>query len=281
LENNNIVQSKKYYLFTDSTDCILTVNKDYMLDTHCHIFDPPLFDNLTNELNLAKKAGLTGIISVSTRINPAKQYIQYHQDVVNILPDSRFALGLHPWFIKEKSPDWLTELENSLDLFQGIGEIGLDRSQRAPDIQIQIEHFQQQLELAVKYDKPAFLHVIRAHNLVLEYLKKMPKARGVIHAFSGSPADARSYTAKGWLLGVGGGITRKNAHRLRRIFKKIPLEHIVLETDSPYMGLQSVDPGQSTPANLELVAKKLAELKNCSLAKIIAITTENANKIFK
>ncbi|MGM0597436.1 MAG: TatD family hydrolase [Myxococcota bacterium] len=252
-----------------------------MIDTHCHIFDPPLFDNFANELNLAKKAGLTGIISVSTGIDSAKQFLQYHQDVVNILPASRFAIGLHPWFIKKQSPDWLTNLENFLDCFHGIGEIGLDRSHKAPDIKIQIEPFQQQIELAIKYDKPAFLHVIRAHNLVLEFLKKKPKAKGVVHAFSGSPADARSYMAKGWFLGIGGGITRKNAHRLRRIFKKIPLEHIVLETDAPYMGMQSIEPGQTTPANLNLVATKLAGLKKCSLAKVIAITTENVNKIFK
>ncbi len=247
-----------------------------MIDTHCHLFDPPLVDDIPDVVNRAADAGVSGLFVVATDI-PSWDRLQNRNTAdTSQVQTVHYALGLHPWFVADIPEGWLERLEAELPAFDAVGEIGLDRGNRAPDIELQMPVFHAQMELSEQTGKSALLHVVRAHDLVLQYIKEHPSVRGIIHAFSGSPADARSYIDKGWLLGVGGGITRERAHRLRRIVKGLPLEALVLETDSPYLGTDDVPPGRSEPYLVRKVAEKISELHGVDVEYVIEVTTRNA-----
>jgi len=245
-----------------------------MIDTHCHLFDAPLRDDPEGVLGEALAAGCTGVLVVATWASAWEEIAASRARVRAVLPDSRVAAGLHPWFVHEAPADWQSRLAALLPRLDAIGEIGLDRGERAPAMELQEPVFARQLQLASEAGLPVLVHVVKAHDLVLHHLKENGRnIRGIIHAFSGSPEDARAYIERGFLLGIGGGLTRENAHRLRRVVSKIPPESLVLETDSPYLGTETVPAGASRPAHVLQVALKLAELLGVSLESVVSLTT--------
>ncbi len=253
-----------------------------MIDTHCHLFDDPLRESWTQVLAEAAQAGCTGVVVVATWATAWEEIAGHRTDVREILPDSRVAVGLHPWYVHQVPADWQERLETLLPRVDAVGEIGLDRGERAPAMELQEPVFARQLEMAAAHGLPVLLHVVRAHDLVLHHLKAFGgKLRGIVHAFSGSPEDARAYVERGFLLGIGGGITRENAHRLRRIAAKLPHEAIVLETDSPYLGTETVPAGASRPVHAAQVAARLAQELGLSMEETIRITSENARRLWE
>ncbi|PKN47447.1 MAG: DNAase [Deltaproteobacteria bacterium HGW-Deltaproteobacteria-17] len=253
-----------------------------MIDSHCHLFDAPLREDPDGVLNEAAQAGITGIMVVATWASAWDEIVANRGRVREALPDSRVAAGLHPWFVHEAPGDWATRLEALLPRIDAIGEIGLDRGERAPAMELQEPVFARQLQLAAEAGLPVLVHVVKAHDLVLHHLKENGRnVRGIIHAFSGSPEDARAYIERGFLLGIGGGITRENAHRLRRVVSKIPLESLVLETDSPYLGTETVPAGASRPVHVLQVAGKLAELFGVPLETVRSVTSAGFSNLWE
>ncbi|MBU1239274.1 TatD family hydrolase [Myxococcota bacterium] len=250
-----------------------------MIDTHCHLFDPPL--DLTSVLARLGESSLSGLVCVATYQSSWENMIASFGQVKERLPHAFLALGVHPWFVEQRTPDWEEQLKVFLHGASAVGEIGLDRGPRAPSIDIQMAPFEIQMAIARDMNLPALLHVVKAHDLVLHHLKQFPRSRGIIHAFSGSPQEARFYIDQGWFLGVGGSIARENAHRLRRIIRGIPLEALVLETDSPYMGTPGCTPGGSWPGETIEVARHLAKIRGDSLERVLEVTTGNALGIFE
>ncbi len=250
-----------------------------MIDTHCHLFDPPLSPGET----LPRLAGsqVTGVVCVATHLASWEPMAAGFGEVSSALQHAYLGLGLHPWFVSEATPGWPERLRTLLGNADAVGEIGLDRGDRAPGIELQMEPFGLQMELAEEMEKPALLHVVRAHDLVLGHLSGHPKVRGIIHAFSGSPQEAAAYIDRGWLLGIGGGIARENAHRLRRIVKGLPLSALVLETDSPYMWTPGSPAGSSWPGEVVGVAEHLARLLDEPLERVAAVTTRNLTELFQ
>ncbi|MBU1241583.1 TatD family hydrolase [Myxococcota bacterium] len=245
-----------------------------MIDSHCHLFDAPLREDPEGVLAEAGEAGITGVLVVATWASAWDEIVASRGRVRQMLPDSRVAAGLHPWFVHEAPQDWDERLTALLPRLDAIGEIGLDRGERAPAMDLQEPVFARQLRLAAGAGLPVLVHVVKAHDLVLHHLKETGQGvRGIIHAFSGSPEDARAYIDRGFLLGIGGGITRENAHRLRRVVSKIPLESLVMETDSPYLGTETIPAGASRPVHVLQVAQKLAELFGVPLETVISVTT--------
>jgi TatD DNase family protein len=251
-----------------------------LIDTHCHIFDEPLGSNISEVLDRAVKCDVKGIIAVSTIEKTWEVLLNNKKIITDFLPDSFFAIGIHPWFTEKINFDYLDILEKNISNIDGIGEIGLHKGNKVPEMEIQKSHFFPQMELSEQYNLPVFLHVLKAHDIVLNFIKEHTKTRGIIHAFSGSPAHIKLYADSGWLMGVGGGITKENAHRLRRVVSKIPMDSIVLETDSPYMGSSDVENGKSEPDMVQKVALKLSEIKNIGYDEIIKKTTDNVHRLF-
>jgi len=245
-----------------------------MIDSHCHLFDAPLREDPDGALAEAREAGLSGILVVATWASAWDEIVESRARLRGVLPDSRVAAGLHPWFVHEAPEDWAARLASLLPRLDAIGEIGLDRGERAPAMELQEPVFARQLQLASEAGLPVLVHVVKAHDLVLHHLKENGRhIRGIIHAFSGSPEDARAYIDRGFLLGIGGGITRENAHRLRRVVSKLPLESLVMETDSPYLGTETIPAGASRPVHVLQVAKKLADLFSVPLETVVSTTT--------
>lgn len=202
-------------------------------------------------------------------------------------PSLHAAFGLHPVYIDEHQPEHLDQLADWLTRLQGhpqlcaVGEIGLDYYVESLDRQRQQDVFEAQLQLAADFDLPALLHVRRSHADVITTLKRFKlKRSGVIHAFAGSREEAREYIKLGFKLGLGGAATWPQALRMHRVIAELPLDSIVLETDSPDMA-PAMYPGQrNSPEHLPDICKALAGLMNVAPERLAEVSTRNACELF-
>jgi len=202
-------------------------------------------------------------------------------------PALHAAFGLHPVYIDEHQPDHLTELGDWLARLHGhpqlcaVGEIGLDYYVENPDRERQQHVFEAQLHLAADFNLPALLHVRRSHADVIATLKRLKLARsGIIHAFAGSREEAREYIKLGFKLGLGGAATWPQALRMHRVIAQLPLDSIVLETDSPDMA-PAMYPGQrNSPEHLPDICEALAKLMGITAERLAEASTCNACELF-
>ncbi len=197
----------------------------------------------------------------------------------------KFAAGLHPWWIDKENLDVealsatiLPYLKNSECV--AVGECGLD-ALISTSLDKQINFFEVQIKLAIEVEKPLIIHCVKAHNELIELLKKhKPCVDGVIHGFSGSFEQASTYWDMGFSIGVGGTITYSRAKKTRDAIARLPLEALVLETDSPAMPLAGQQGKRNSPLQVVNVAKALAELRNLPLEEIGYMTSDNARRVF-
>ena len=197
------------------------------------------------------------------------------------------AFGLHPVYIDEHVPEHLAELSDRLTRLKGhpqlcaVGEIGLDYYVEGLDKTRQQQVFDAQLELAAEFDLPALLHVRRSHADVIATLKRHKlKRSGVIHAFAGSREEAREYIKLGFKLGLGGAATWPQALRMHRVIAELPLDSVVLETDSPDMAPAMYPNQRNSPEHLPDICNALAALMNVSPEQLAQASTRNAYDLF-
>ena len=152
-----------------------------------------------------------------------------------------------------------------------------------PDRETQKKWFIKQLELAKELSLPVVIHSRDAAEDTLNILKRPEyiSLRGIIHCFSYSLELAREYVKMGYFIGVGGVVTFKNSRKIKEVLENIPIEHIVLKTDCPYMAPVPLRGTRNDPGNLSYVADKIAELKNMTSDEVIRITTENAKRVYR
>ncbi|MCY1437544.1 putative metal-dependent hydrolase YjjV [compost metagenome] len=202
-------------------------------------------------------------------------------------PDLHAAFGLHPVYLDDHRPedlselgDWLTRLAGHRQLC-AVGEIGLDYFIENLDRDRQQALFEAQLQLAADFNLPALIHVRRSHAAVIATLKRFRlKRAGIIHAFAGSQEEAREYIKLGFKLGLGGAATWPQALRMHRVLAKLPLDSVVLETDSPDMA-PAMFPGQrNSPAHLPAICAALADIMAISPEQLAATSTANACELF-
>jgi len=202
-------------------------------------------------------------------------------------PALQAAFGLHPVYIDEHRPEHLTELRGWLSRLQGhpqlcaVGEIGLDYYVETLDRERQQQVFEEQLQLAADFNLPALLHVRRSHADVIATLKRFKLARsGIIHAFAGSREEAREYIKLGFKLGLGGAATWPQALRMHRVIAELPLDSVVLETDSPDMA-PAMYPGQrNSPEHLPEICEALAKLMGVTAQQLAEASSRNACELF-
>lgn len=208
-------------------------------------------------------------------------------DLVQGDPQLYAAFGLHPVYLDDHRPtdlkvlgDWLTRLAGHPQLC-AVGEIGLDYFLAHLGRERQQSLFEAQLQLAADFHLPALLHVRRSHAAVIATLKRFKLKRGgIIHAFAGSREEAREYLKLGFKLGLGGAATWPQALRLRKVIAGLPLESVVLETDSPDMA-PAMFPGQrNSPQHLPAICAALAQIINISPEQLAAASTRNACQLF-
>jgi len=193
------------------------------------------------------------------------------------------AIGFHPHESKNiKEGDYAILEKLLLDSKNvAVGEIGLDYYYNHNTKEVQQKAFREQIDLAKKYDLPIIIHDREAHEDTMRILKE--KARGmkvVLHCFSGDVDMAQWCLKQGYYFGIGGVVTFKNAQKLMKIVRDIPLNNLLLETDSPFLTPAPYRGRINEPKYIPLIAKKIAELKNKKISEIAKETTFNAENFF-
>ena len=196
-------------------------------------------------------------------------------------PNMYGAIGIHPEDVDGVMPDDIKFIEDNLsnEKIVAIGEIGLDYYYTKENKEEQIKLFESQLSLAEKYNMPVIVHSRDATEDTINSLKKF-KCKGVIHSFSGSLETARIYIKMGYLLGVNGVITFKNA-KIKDVIKEVGLKNIVLETDSPYLTPVPFRGTQNNPGHVLEIAQFVADLYNISLEALAEQTNNNITNMYK
>ena len=250
-----------------------------IIDTHCHL-DLPAFDQDRQQvLDRARAAGVSDLVIPSVLSSGWDRITTY----CNADTGLHYALGLHPVFLEQHSDEDLDSLALALSINSpvAVGEIGLDYLRKELDRHRQEYLFTAQLELARAEDLPVILHVRKAHDQVLSLLEKIAVTGGIVHAFNGSTQQAKRYIDLGFKLGFGGMLTYARSTRLRRLARELPLDSLVLETDSPDLTVSQHRGERNSPEYLPHCLQALAEARGEDPAIIAAATSANARQALR
>ncbi|MFZ4522291.1 MAG: TatD family hydrolase [Bacteroidales bacterium] len=213
----------------------------------------------------------------------------YHQKMVDVAAKYKGVcfpmMGVHPTSVKENYQDELSIVAEYLAKpevkFCAIGEVGIDLYWDKTHEAEQRIAFNYQLDLALKYDLPVVIHTRNSMDIALSMVEERhdPKLRGVFHCFSGNVAQADRAVSLGFLLGIGGVVTYKNSG-LQAVVEHVALEHLLLETDAPYLPPVPYRGQRNEPAYIPVIAQKIADLKRLSVEEVAEVTTRGALGLF-
>ena len=252
--------------------------KDYLIDTHAHIdmFEEPIEATVAQ----MQEYGVKKVIIPSVEVATMDKVLKIAEENENIFA----MLGIFPSEAKTYTPEIeakMIEMASSPKV-KAIGEIGLDYYWDKSFNELQQEIFAKQIRLANKLGLPIAVHDREAHKDSFDILKTENKGSDVLfHCFSGSVEFMRECVKEGWYIALGGVVTFKNAVKMKEVAKAVPLEKLVLETDSPYLTPVPFRGKQNKPAFVRYVAEEIANLREMPLDELIDITTENAERLFK
>lgn len=249
-----------------------------LFDSHSHI-DVDAFDaDRDAVMARARDAGVAGQLVPAITASGWRHL----RDVCDAFPrELHPAYGLHPMYLDDHRPEHLDQLREWLDDERcvAVGEIGLDYFVESLDHERQQFFFDAQLRLAREFDLPVIVHARRAVDAVIASIRKVGGLRGIIHSFAGSPEQARQLWQMDFLLGIGGPVTYPRAQRLRGLVATMPLEQLVLETDSPDQPDAGWRGQRNEPARLEAVLATVAELRGQSPEVVATATTANVMQL--
>ena len=252
--------------------------KDYFIDTHAHIdmFEEPIEATVAQ----MQEYGVKKVIIPSVEVATMDKVLKIAEENENIFA----MLGIFPSEAKTYTPEIEAKMVDmaSSPKVKAIGEIGLDYYWDKSFNELQQEIFAKQIRLANKLGLPIVVHDREAHKDTFDILKSENKGSDVLfHCFSGSVEFMRECVKEGWYIAIGGVVTFKNAVKMKEVAKAVPLEKLVLETDSPYLTPVPFRGKQNKPAFVRYVAEEIANLREMPLDELIDITTENAERLFK
>lgn len=251
-----------------------------LIDTHAHLDDEQYDEDRNEVIQRALDQSIEMIINMGADIASSRKAV-----ALAATHDMIYAgVGIHPEEVDKvlaKDEYVLADLVAENKKVLAIGEIGLDYHFRTDNKDLQKKVFIKQLDLARQLKLPVSIHDRDAHGDLMEVLRKEGRGiRGVIHCYSGSAEMAKELLKLGWYLGVDGPLTFKNAAKLPEIIKTIPLERLLLETDSPYLAPVPKRGTRNEPSYVRYTAQKVAELRNIEYSRIAQITTANAKTLF-
>ena len=254
-----------------------------LIDSHTHLDFPDFDADRTQLLARSRASGVEQMVVLGVY----QHNWQRLWDLVQTDSQLYAAFGLHPVYLNEHRPEHVLELGQWLSRLAGhpqlcaVGEIGLDYFLPELDREGQQQLFEAQLQLAADFQLPALLHVRRSHAQVIATLKRFRLQRGgIIHAFAGSREEAREYLKLGFKLGLGGAATWPQALRLRKVIVDLPLDAIVLETDSPDMAPAMYPNQRNSPEHLPDICRALADVMNLRPEQLAEASTANACEVF-
>jgi len=243
------------------------------IDSHCHLNDSTLHDSLAAVVASSCQAGVTGWIVPGVAPGSWPEIASLARTVIGVMP----AFGVHPQWAdcwNQSTADLLGQLAAES---VAIGEIGLDYSATMPLRELQQQVFRAQLRIARAAHRPVLIHCRRAFAdfLAIAGSEGIGEVGGVMHAFSGSLEIARECIRMGMLIGVAGPVTYASAKRLPEIVAALGLRHLVLETDAPDLAPVPHRGEGNVPANLPLIARKVAELCGTTVEEVAVTTSAN------
>jgi TatD DNase family protein len=250
-----------------------------LVDTHSHI-DVDEFDADRDEaVGRARDAGVVRQIVPAIHADGWPRL----RDVCARFDGLHAAYGLHPMFLAQHRDAHLVTLRDWLERERpvAVGECGLDYFVEGLDPARQATLFDAQLRLAREFDLPAIVHARRAVDAVIAAIRRIGGLRGVVHSFSGSLQQAEVLWREGFLLGLGGPVTYARANRLRALAATMPIDFLVLETDSPDQPDSAARGARNEPARLVEVLRTSADLRERTADEIAAATTANAERLFR
>ena len=252
--------------------------KEYLIDTHAHI--DMLEAPIESTLQLMKDFGVKKAVIPSVEVSLMEKVIAAAEADENIYA----MIGIYPSEAKtytQEVEDRMIELAKNHKV-KAVGEIGLDYYWDKSFVDLQKEVYVKQILLANKLNLPIVIHDREAHkdayDLLLEYNQS---SKALFHCFSGSVEFMRECVKKGWYIALGGVVTFKNAVKMKDVAREIPLDKLVLETDSPYLTPVPFRGKPNTPAYVRYVAEEIANLRQIPLNELIDITTNNAERFFE
>lgn len=253
-----------------------------MIDSHCHINDPAFQKDPETYIKTAKKSGIAEFLVVGYDLKSSISAVE----IANKYPECFAAVGVHPSDVKRMGPNDLVKIEELLTNKKviAIGEIGLDYYwDKDKEIQDQQkEFFVKQIEIANKHNLPISIHCRDAYEDCYEILKEHHVSRGgIMHCYGGSKEMTPLFVKLGFVIGLGGTVTFKNAVRPKEVAKIIGSTDYVLETDAPYLAPHPFRGQQNHSKYLYLVRDEIANLRNTSKEQVDQESTANFNRIFK
>ena len=253
-----------------------------LVDTHSHLYSSQFDKDRTAVIKNAINSGVKKILLP----NISSSYTQKMLKLCEEFPKTCFPMmGLHPCDVKKESMEKeLQHVKKELEkgIYIGVGEIGIDLHWDKSTLEIQKEAFIYQIKLAKKYKLPIVIHVRNSFNETIKIIEDMNDSslKGVFHCFTGSEKDAqRIISLKDFYLGIGGVLTFKNSN-LKDVIKSIDTQHILLETDAPYLAPAPNRGTRNESKYIVDIAKELAQVYNLDVDEIAQITTYNANSLF-
>lgn len=248
----------------------------YLIDTHAHL---DMYEDWDVNIKNAKENGIKKIIIPAVET----EYFQKILDIANSYEDVYCMMGIFP----TEAKNWHDGILDDIKEFAknkkvvSIGEIGLDYYWDKSFVDEQKDIFIKQVKLANELGLPIEIHDREAHKDVFDILVEYNKTSDVVfHCFSGSVEFARECLKQGWYIALGGVVTFKNAVKTKEVAKDVPLDRLMLETDSPYLTPVPFRGKENQPAYVRYVADEIAKLKGIDVKEVIEATTKNAEMVF-
>ena len=251
-----------------------------MIDTHTHLYLKQFNEDIDEVVSRALAAGVNRFYMPSLNSSYNKGMLQ----LMSRYPKNIFCMiGLHPCYVDEGYKNELDFVRDEIqrNKYYAIGEIGIDLYHEKKFLKQQIKSFEEQINLAITYDLPIVIHCRESFNEIYDVLKnfKSTNLKGIFHCFSGTIEQANKIIDLNFSLGIGGVVTFKNG-KISEFLNQIPIEKIVLETDSPYLAPVPYRGKRNESSYIEFVAKKISEIYDVNLDYVSKVTDKNALDIF-
>lgn len=251
-----------------------------IFDSHAHYDDAQFDEDRMDVLSHLKDAGVAKVVNISNGWDDLLKTLE----LIKQVPFLYGTVGIHPCKVSELNDERMEQMRDfcSGDKIVAVGEIGLDYYWMSNPKEVQKEWFIRQLRLAKEVNLPVVIHSRDASQDTFDIMKAEHAGTtgGVIHCYSGSVEMAREYVKMGYFLGIGGVVTFKNSKTLKKVAAEIPLEHIVIETDCPYLAPTPYRGKRNSSAYLPMVVEEIARLRGISPEEVERVTYENAMRLY-
>ena len=251
-----------------------------MIDSHCHLDHEPLLSDLMNVIKRSKEVGIKKLLTISTSFESfarIKKIIQEDEMIYG-------TIGIHPHETTQNKITSNTIVKNFIDnpKIIGIGETGLDFYYENSDKNDQIKSFKEHIEASIQTNSPLIIHSREAENETFNILNeyKNQNLKILMHCFTGSKNFAKKLLSLNAFFSASGIITFKNSLELQETFKILPIDKILIETDSPFLAPVPNRGKKNEPSFIDFTAQKLADIKNISKSDLVNFTTNDFNKLF-